>query len=85
MAKDLLDEYPAISDLEQKTSRRIPHFAWEYLDQGTGADQARDCNRESLAQVQFLPQFFKGLLEPRITTELFGVEYAAPIGIAPVG
>ena len=31
-----MNDYPAISDLERKARRRIPYFAWEYLDAGTG-------------------------------------------------
>jgi L-lactate dehydrogenase (cytochrome) len=38
-----------------------------------------------LRQVSFRPQVMKGPLEPNISTSLFGVEYSAPIGIAPVG
>ncbi len=80
-----MNDYPAISDLERKARRRIPHFAWEYLDSGTGADHARDQNIAALRQVSFRPQVMKGPLEPNIQTTLFGVDYSAPIGIAPVG
>jgi len=85
MAKTLMDTHPAISDLQAKAAKRIPHFAWEYLDSGTGADQARDRNITALEKVQLLPQLMKGVLEPRTATSLFGIGYAAPIGIAPVG
>lgn len=80
-----IDDLPAIGDLERRARRRIPHFAWEYLDSGTGAEQARDRNIESLRRITFTPQLLKGPLDPSIRTELFGVEYAAPIGIAPIG
>ncbi len=81
----LMDDLPAIEDLEARAKRRMPHFAWEYLDPGTGADQARDRNLEAMAEVTFRPQLLKGPLDPVTETELFGVRYAAPIGIAPVG
>jgi len=80
-----MDDLPAISDLQARAKRRMPHFAWEYLDSGTGADQTRDRNLEALRRVNFIPQLLKGPLEPATATTLFGVEYAAPIGIAPVG
>lgn len=80
-----MNDYPAISDLERKARRRIPHFAWEYLDSGTGADHTRDQNIAALQQVSFRPQVMKGRLEPNIQKTLFGVDYSAPIGIAPVG
>ena len=85
MAADLMDYFPAISDLEAKARRRIPAFAWTYLESGTGQDVARDENIAALERVKFVPQFLKGVLVPQIETELFGVTYSAPIGIAPVG
>lgn len=80
-----MDDYPAIADLERRASKRIPHFAWEYLVSGTGTERAKDRNIESLQDVTFLPQLMKGVLKPDISTELLGVSYDAPIGIAPIG
>lgn len=80
-----MDALPAIADLEQLARRRIPKFAWVYLESGTGSDDARDHNIEALRGVRFRPQFLKGTLSPELTTDLFGVIYSAPIGIAPVG
>jgi len=80
-----MDRYPAISDLEARAKRRLPHFAWEYLASGTGADQAVEHNAVALAAVKLVPQLLKGEFEPDVRTSLFGVEYAAPIGIAPIG
>ncbi|MEM7273130.1 MAG: alpha-hydroxy acid oxidase [Actinomycetota bacterium] len=82
---DLMDTMPAIADLERRAARRIPFFAWEYLASGTGDDRAVQNNLDRLAQVELVPQLLKGPLEPSVETELFGVRYAAPIGIAPVG
>ncbi|MBT8249344.1 MAG: alpha-hydroxy-acid oxidizing protein [Acidimicrobiia bacterium] len=80
-----MDRFPSIDDLERRAKRRIPHFAWEYLDSGTGDDVARDRNISALQDVTFTPQVMKGPLRPYIGTELFGVPYSAPIGIAPIG
>ncbi len=85
MAGVSMDKFPSIDDLEKRARRRIPHFAWEYLDAGTGDDVARDRNISALQDVTFTPQVMKGPLRPYIGTELFGVHYSAPIGIAPIG
>lgn len=85
MAKNYMDDLPGIDDLERRASKRIPHFAWEYLASGTGDDRAVQHNLDRMAEVRLSPQLLKGLLEPQVETELFGVRYAAPIGIAPVG
>ena len=85
MAAPLMDRYPAISDLEARAKKRVPHFSWEYLDSGTGADQAVRRNAEALGEITLIPQLLKGKFAPSVETELFGITYTAPIGIAPVG
>lgn len=80
-----IDDLPAIADLERRAKRRMPHFSWEYLASGTGADQTVERNLTALSEVTFTPQLLKGSLDPRVETELFGIPYSAPIGIAPVG
>jgi L-lactate dehydrogenase (cytochrome) len=81
----LMDRFPAISDLEARARKRIPFFAWEYLASGTGADRTVQRNREALERVTLIPELMKGEFVPAIETELFGVTYSAPIGIAPIG
>ena len=85
MASDLMDTYPSIADLEARAKKRIPHFAWEYLASGTGDEATVHRNLTAMRDVVFRPQLLKGLIDPIIETDLFGVAYSAPIGIAPVG
>lgn len=85
MTQRLLNRYPSIADLRRQAQKRIPHFAWEYLDSGTGADECMRRNREALEAVQMVPQFMKGAIEPDVETRLFGVDYAMPFGVSPVG
>ena len=85
MSGTLMDRYPSISDLEARARKRIPHFSWEYLASGTGADRTVQHNVDALAEVKFRPELMKGEFTPNTETELFGVTYAAPIGIAPIG
>ncbi len=80
-----MDQYPAITDLERRAKRRIPHFAWEYLHSGTGNDEAIARNRAALERITFVPQLLKGPFTPSTETTLFGVTYSAPIGMAPIG
>ncbi len=81
----LMSRYPSVAYLEERARRRIPHFAWEYLASGTGTDACVRRNRAALDEVTLTPRFMQGTFEPEITTTLFGVEYAAPFGVAPVG
>ena len=82
---ELMDRFPAISDLERRAKWRIPRAAWEYLASGTGDEASMHRNRDALLQVELRPELCKGLLQPSTATTVFGVEYAAPIGMAPVG
>ncbi len=78
-------QYPAIIDLEKRAKKRIPKVAWEYLSAGTGEEDLLDRNRKAFQKITFLPRFCKGILEADVQTTLFGKNYAAPIGVAPVG
>lgn len=85
MNLDLYAKYPSIAHLARRAEKRIPFFAWEYLDSGTGSDHGIDRNLDAFRNVTLTPQFMKGQFEPEISTELFGVKYDAPFGVAPVG
>lgn len=82
---NLMNRYPAIADLRRRAYHRIPYFAWEYLDSGTGLDDSARLNCDALAQIKMTPQFMKGEIQPQISTSLFGVDYNTPFGVAPVG
>ncbi|MEM7748966.1 MAG: alpha-hydroxy acid oxidase [Pseudomonadota bacterium] len=79
------NQYPRVSDLADKAYSRIPFFAWEYLNSGTGYDVGAKRNVDAMHDVRLTPKLLQGQFEPNIETELFGKTYAAPFGVAPVG
>ena len=81
----LVDKYPRVSDMVGVAKRRMPHFAAEYLFAGTGYDEALENNRKAFNEVYLVPQYLKGSVNPNLKTKLFGYEYDAPFGMAPVG
>ncbi|MDW3652371.1 MAG: alpha-hydroxy acid oxidase [Bacteroidia bacterium] len=85
VAARLMNDYPGIYDLEVKAKKRLPYVAWEYLQTGTGYEQAIERNRRRLENISLRPRFMRGKLNIDLTTELFGKKYAAPFGVAPVG
>ncbi|OED39844.1 hypothetical protein AB833_13765 [Chromatiales bacterium (ex Bugula neritina AB1)] len=85
MNPDLLSRFPSVADLAATAKSRIPHFSWEYLDSATGIEHCAARNISALQDVTLVPRFMKGELNPDLSTELFGVQYNAPFGIAPVG
>ncbi|MEP2028084.1 MAG: alpha-hydroxy acid oxidase [Paracoccaceae bacterium] len=82
---DLDLSYPAVSDLRRRAKARIPFFAFEYLDSGTGTESQITRNREALDAIQFTPDILTGKPDPCISTEFLGTRYSRPFGIAPVG
>ena len=81
----LLDRYPSVEHLRRRARRRLPHFAWVYADSGTGIEDGVRRNREAFSRIRLTPKLLRANIEPDLTTTLFGVEYEAPFGIAPVG
>lgn len=77
--------YPSIADLARRARRRMPHFAWEYLDSATGFEAAKRRSRAGLDATLLRPAVLEGEVAPDLSTEFLGRAYAAPIGIAPVG
>lgn len=85
MNPQLLNRFPAITDLQQRAKRRLPYFSWEYLDSGTGTEHCISRNISALQDITFLPRLMKGEHRAKLDTELFGRNYKTPFGIAPVG
>lgn len=77
--------YPSMDDLRTKAKSRVPKFAFEYLDGGCNEDVSLDRNRRDIQEVQLQPRYLNNYGDSSIKTKLFGVEYDAPFGIAPVG
>ncbi|MGL1886262.1 MAG: alpha-hydroxy-acid oxidizing protein [Reichenbachiella sp.] len=77
--------YPSIEDLRNKAKKRIPKFAFEYLDGGCNEDVNLDKNRKDLQRVELMPKYLSDQRGSNMKTELFGHTYDAPFGIAPVG
>lgn len=78
-------DYPSIEDLRQKAKKRIPRFAFEYLDGGCNEDINLFKNTAELREVELKPTYLSKHAGSNLKTELFGHVYDAPFGIAPVG
>ncbi|MBL7829245.1 MAG: alpha-hydroxy-acid oxidizing protein, partial [Saprospiraceae bacterium] len=77
--------YPSIDDLRNKAQRRIPRFAFEYLDGGCNEDVNLVKNTVEIREVELKPRYLKAFTAVDMRTELFGHVYDAPFGVAPVG
>lgn len=77
--------YPGIDDLIKKAKKKMPRFAFEYLDGGCNEDVNLYKNTAELRQVELQPYYLTKHSGSDMRTELFGHVYDAPFGIAPVG
>ncbi len=77
--------YPSIEDLWNLARRRIPRFAFEYLDGGCNEDVNLKRNSGDLREIALMPQYLTSHRGSDMRTDLFGRSYDAPFGIAPIG
>ena len=78
-------KYPTALDLRAKALRRLPKFAFEYLDGGAGADTGIARNWDAFDAIEMIPRYGNVVAPPPTDVELFGRAYSAPIGISPIG
>lgn len=77
--------YPSIDDLRNMAKKRMPKFAFEYLDGGCNEDINLHRNTAEIREVKLVPSYLTPFTESTLKTELFGHIYDAPFGIAPIG
>ncbi|MCY4259007.1 MAG: alpha-hydroxy acid oxidase [Rhodobacteraceae bacterium] len=77
--------YPSIADLRECARRRIPNFAFEYIDSGTGDDRTLERNRDALDRVLFIPEILHGKRDCTLGVSVLDHDWDLPVGVAPVG
>ena len=77
--------FPSIDDLRDRARKRIPRFAFEYLDGGCNEDVNLHRNTFDIREVQLKPYYLTEHTGSDMSTELFGHVYDAPFGVAPIG
>ncbi len=76
---------PSIEHLRERAKRRLPRFAFDYLDGGCHAEVNLRRNTAEIRDIQVVPRYLQPFSGADLTTELFGETYAAPFGVAPIG
>jgi L-lactate dehydrogenase (cytochrome) len=77
--------YPNTDVLRLKARKRIPPFAFDYLDGGCNENVNVAKNTADIREVELVPQYLTDFRETNIACSLFGHLYSAPFGIAPIG
>jgi L-lactate dehydrogenase (cytochrome) len=78
-------KYPSVEDLLKKAKKRIPGFAFDYLDGGCNEEVNLYKNTAEIREIELQPHYLKQYGGTDMKTALFGHVYDAPFGIAPVG
>jgi (S)-mandelate dehydrogenase len=79
-----LGDAACIGDLAGMARKRLPGFAFDFLDGGAGDEAGMRRNCERLQAVLLKPRYARGV-SPVTEAALFGRRYRLPIGVAPVG
>lgn len=77
--------HPSITDLRKTARKRIPKFAFEYLDSATGRELGLKINRDALDKIGFMPSVLCGRTTANLQTTIMGQKFDLPFGVAPVG
>lgn len=77
--------YPSIEHLRERARRRVPRFAFEYLEGGCFSNINLQRNTDEVRQVQLRPWYLRDYPGSHLKTELFGITYDAPFGVSPIG
>lgn len=77
--------FPNVADLKRHAKKRIPKFAFDYLEGGCMEEIGIQRNRREIESVQLRSELLKPFDSSDLTTNIFGHTYSAPFGIAPVG
>src|SRR3712207_3836937 len=85
-AARLRRSFATFDDLRHGARRRVARFAYDFVVGGVG-DGAPNVahNRAAMDAVRIVPRYALDLSGVTIATRLFGRDYAAPVGVAPMG
>lgn len=75
----------SLDDFEEAARRHLPRPVFAYLSGGVEDNVSREDNRAVFNEWQFVPRVLQGVARRTTATTLFGHEYSAPFGIAPIG
>jgi (S)-mandelate dehydrogenase len=75
----------SIAELAAMARRRLPHFAWEYLEGGAEEELTLKRNRQAFADITLLPKTLVPCSDINTRRAVFGRDLPLPIAIGPTG
>jgi len=77
--------FHTVDQLREGARRRLPRFAFDFMDGGSGSELALKRNREAFARVELLPRALVNCESRNSFVDLLGQSFERPFGIAPIG
>ena len=77
--------FPSIEHLRDRARKRMPRFAFEYLDGGCNSEVNLQRNTAEIREVQLKPWYLRDYPGSDLRTEIFDQTYQCPFGISPIG
>jgi len=84
-AEKLRRRFPTVEELRRRARRRVPRFAFDFVDGSANDEECARRNATALSAVELLPRYCVETKGLSTEVEFFGRRYAAPIGVAPMG
>ncbi len=84
MPKSILPAYTAAA-LRARAKQRLPRLAFDFVDGGAGQELALHRNTAAFEELTLTPRIGNDPSQLSLQTELLGMQFAAPFGIAPMG
>jgi L-lactate dehydrogenase (cytochrome) len=75
----------AVTDYREAARKRLPHFAFEYLDGGSYAETTLRRNTADLEGIALRQRVLRNVSAIDVSTTLFGSTLSLPIAFAPIG
>ncbi len=75
----------SIDDLRLRAKKRLPQFAFDFIDGGADDELNLRKNRTAFDGVELIPRYLTDIEQRSLSVRLFGDDYAVPFGVAPVG
>lgn len=68
-----------------RAKKNLPKFVFDFIDGGAGEEDALRSNRDSFKKIKLLPFVRSKAGGTSLASEVLGLHYSAPFGVAPLG
>ncbi len=83
MAYDI--RYPSVQDLKLRAKKRLPKFAFDYIDGAIDEEHGKWRNRHAWHDILLTPRYLTDIQQIDTGCTLFGHRYSLPFGVSAVG